>query len=243
MSRVLILGGTGEARALAGELAQRGVPVTYSLAGRVAEPITPPGDVRIGGFGGPDGLERWLAEHEVSAVVDATHPFAREISASAATACERAIVKLTRLERPGWIERPGDRWHRVDDIDAAAAAIPGRGTRVLLTTGRLEINAFARNQEWFLIRAITPPDAPLPLNHELLLDRGPYTVDGERRLIDDHRIDLIVSKDSGGDATAAKLDAARERGIPVVIVRRPAGPDVPTAHTVSDALRMLEEQP
>ncbi|MGI8750060.1 MAG: cobalt-precorrin-6A reductase [Thermoleophilaceae bacterium] len=239
---MLIIGGTGEARELAAALAGDGVPVTYSLAGRVAEPLLPPGEVRIGGFGGPDGLARWLADHDVGAVVDASHPFARRISVSAATACRRAAVALTRLERPGWTERSGDRWHRVEDLGAAAAAIPGLGRRVLLTTGRLEVGAFARVAEaWFLVRCIKPPDPPLPPRHEVLLDRGPYTREGEVALLDCHRIDLLVTKDSGGERTAAKLDAARERDLPVIVVRRPPRPDVPTVHTVSGALHRLEE--
>ena len=244
MSRVLILGGTREGRELADDLARRGVPVTYSLAGRVAEPATPNADVRIGGFGGPAGLERWLGTNGVTAVVDATHPFAREISASAAIACRNATVALTRLERPGWTEGPADQWHRVGDMAGAAASIRGRGSRVLLSTGRLEVAAFARVAEaWFLIRAITPPDPPLPPRHELLLDRGPYAVEQELALIDHHRIDLIVTKDSGGEDTAAKLAAARERALPVVIVRRPERPEVRTVHTVPEAIHLLEASP
>lgn len=242
MRRVLIIGGTGEARELAAALAGDGVPVTSSLAGRVAEPLLPPGDVRIGGFGGPDGLARWLADYDVGAVVDASHPFAQRISASAATACRRAAVALTRLERPGWAERPGDRWHRVEGLGAAAAAIPGLGRRVLLSTGRLQVGAFARvSDAWFLVRCISPPDPPLPPRHEVLLDRGPYTREGELALLDRHRIDLLVTKDSGGERTAAKLDAARERDLPVIVVRRPPRQDVSTVHSVSDALQRLEE--
>jgi precorrin-6A/cobalt-precorrin-6A reductase len=241
VSRVLVLGGTREGRELATELAGRGLAVTYSLAGRVSEPAVPVCELRVGGFGGPEGLERWLTDHDVKAVVDATHPFARDISRSAARACVSAGIPLTRLERPGWTERPGDHWQRVDDIAGAAAAVPGRGERVLLTTGRLEVAAFAGVSEaWFLIRCITPPDPPLPPRHEALLDRGPYTVEAELELLDRRRIDLLVTKDSGGEDTAAKLDAARERGLPVVMVRRPEGPDVPTVHTVPEAISLVE---
>jgi len=234
MGPVLILGGTAEARALAAALHADGIAVVSSLAGRVANPRLPVGEVRVGGFGGVDGLARWLTEHDVAAMVDATHPFARRISANAAQAAPAAGVPLLRLERPGWTPRPGDRWTWVDDLDAAARAIPGLGTRVLLTTGRQGLPAFAAVDAWFLIRCVDPPDPPLPARHELLLDRGPYTSAGEGALIDRHVIDLVVTKDSGGALTVAKLDAARERGLPVIVVRRPPRPGVPTV-TSADA--------
>ena len=232
---ILVLGGTAEARELAAALDAQGVALTSSLAGRVANPRLPAGEVRIGGFGGPEALAEWLREHAVRAVVDATHPFAERISASAARASAAAGVPLLRLERPGWCERDGDDWHWVDDLDAAAAAIPGHGERVFLTTGRQGLASFARSDAWFLVRCVDPPDPPLPERHEVLLDRGPYTLDGERALIDTHRLDVVVTKDSGGEHTAAKLDAARERGLPVIVVRRPPRPDVSTVGTVAEA--------
>jgi precorrin-6A/cobalt-precorrin-6A reductase len=234
---LLILGGTAEARELAAELHAAGVAVTTSLAGRVARPRLPAGDVRIGGFGGPHALATWLVEHGVAAVVDATHPFAERISASAVTACASAGVPLLRLERPGWTQRAGDRWQWVDDVCAAAHTIPP-GRRVLLTTGRQGLAAFAgRDDAWFLIRCVDAPQPPLPLHHELLLARGPHTLAGELALVDEHRIDLVVTKDSGGPHTEAKLDAARERGLPVIVVRRPPRPDTPSVATVDGALR------
>ena len=235
---LLILGGTAEARELAAELHAAGLAVTTSLAGRVARPRLPDGEVRIGGFGGAAALARWLTEHGVTAVVDATHPFAERISASAVTACERAGVPLLRLERPGWAQRAGDRWQWVDDVQAAADAIPP-GRRVLLTTGRQGLAAFAhRDDAWFLVRCVDEPQPPLPLHHELLLARGPYTLENELALVDEHRIDLVVTKDSGGPHTQAKLDAARERGLPVIVVRRPRRPDdTQTVTTVDGALR------
>lgn len=235
--RVLILGGTAEARELAAALDADGVPVVSSLAGRVSQPRLPAGEVRIGGFGGPEALARWLAEHGVTSVIDATHPFAERISASAGRACSEAEVELLGLERPGWSERPADRWHWVDGLDGAAALVPRLGRRVLLTTGRQGLAAFAGVESaWFLVRCVDPPEAALPPDSEVLLDRGPYELSGELQLIDSHRIDLVVTKDSGGAHTSAKLDAARERGLPVVMVRRPPRPRVPTVATVTDAL-------
>lgn len=238
---ILVLGGTAEARQLAGAMDAAGVPVTSSLAGRVKRPRLPAGEVRIGGFGGPEALARWLQEHGVAAVVDATHPFAERISISAAAACPRAGVPLLRLERPGWSERPGDRWLWVDDLDAAAAAIPSLGERVLLTTGRQGLPAFAEIDAWFLVRCVEEPDPPLPRCHQLLLDRGPYSVEGELALVDEHRIDLLITKDSGGTLTEAKLDAARRRGLPVIVVRRPPRLGVASVSTVAAALDWARE--
>jgi len=235
--RVLILGGTAEARALAAALDARGVAVVSSLAGRVARPRLPAGEVRVGGFGGLEALARWLGEHAVAAVVDATHPFAQRISASAAQAAPAAGVPLLRLERPGWSERDGDRWRWVDTLGEAAALVPRLGARAFLTTGRQGLAAFAHDDAtWFLIRCVDPPQPPLPPRHELLLDRGPYALAGELSLIDRHGLELVVTKDSGGDHTRAKLDAARERGLPVIVVRRPPRPAVETVATVEAAL-------
>lgn len=237
--RVLLLGGTGEARDLAAALARDGVPVISSLGGRVSSPRLPEGEVRVGGFGGPDGLARWLREHEIAAVVDATHPFAERISSSATLACERAGVPLLRLERPGWSEQPGDDWLWVDDTAAAAASIPALGERVFLTTGRQGLSAFAPVPAWFLLRCIDPPEPPLPERHELVLDRGPYTREGELALIDRHEIDLVVTKDSGGRLTEAKLAAARARGLRVVVIRRPPRRHVATVEDVPAAIEWL----
>jgi len=233
---VLILGGTGEARDLAAALHADNVAVISSLAGRVARPRLPVGEVRVGGFGGPDKLAEWLRANEIAAVVDATHPFAERISASAARAASTTGTPLLRLERPGWSERPGDRWTWADDLDHAARLIPELGSRVLLTTGRQGLPAFAASPAYFLIRCVDPPDPPLPRHHELLLDRGPYTLDGELALIDAHGLDLVVTKDSGGALTQAKLDAARARGLPVIVVRRPPRAATAAVATVAEAL-------
>ncbi|MEH1125844.1 cobalt-precorrin-6A reductase [Micromonospora sp. CPCC 206061] len=238
--RLLILGGTGEARELAAAV-PAGHVVT-SLAGRVSAPRLPVGEVRIGGFGGPEGLAAWLVCERIDAVVDATHPFAHRISASARQATADLELPLLALHRPGWTPGPGDDWRRVPSVDAAAAALPELGDRVLLTTGRQSLAAFAGNSGWFLIRTVDPPSPPLPSRHEIVLDRGPYTVDGETALMREHRINVLVTKDSGGPLTAAKLAAARELGLPVLMVDRPAPPDgVPTVATVGEAVDWLRD--
>lgn len=223
MRRVLILGGTAEARALAARLT--GVHVVSSLAGRVSDPRLPAGEVHIGGFGGPDGLAAWLREHRIDRLVDATHPFAERMSASAAHASRLTGVPLLALRRPGWDEEDGDDWRRVPSLPAAADALPD-GARAFLTTGRRSIPVFAaRPGVWFLARSVDPPEPPVPSNVLVLLARGPYTVNGERALIREHRLDVLVTKDSGGAMTRAKLTAAREAGLPVVMVDRPALPE------------------
>ncbi|MFE4861413.1 cobalt-precorrin-6A reductase [Streptomyces sp. NPDC056670] len=226
---VLILGGTGEARRLAGLLCGAridGLRVTSSLAGRVAEPRLPPGEVRVGGFGGAEGLAAWLRTHAVDALIDATHPFAGTISFNAARAAADAHVPLLALRRPGWVPGEGDRWHPADSLESAAALLPALGRRVFLTTGRMGLAAFAGlDALWFLMRSVDAPEPPFPAAMEVLLDRGPFTLEGEREVLRAHRIDVLVTKDSGGAATAPKLAAAREAGIPVVVVRRPPVPD------------------
>ena len=228
---VLVLGGTTEARELAAALAARpGVRVTSSLAGRVSRPGALAGDVRIGGFGGAEGLAAWLREHEVDAVVDATHPFAAGITANAAAAAATTGVPAVVLRRPGWRPGPGDRWHMADSLAGAAALLPSLGRRVFLTTGRLGLAAFADLPELhFLVRSVEPPEPPLPAHTEVLLARGPFTTDDETALLREHRIDVLVTKDSGGAATAPKLAAARQLGVPVVVVRRPPLPEGVTA--------------
>ena len=237
MARVLILGGTAEARALATALAGLpGVQPISSLAGRVADPALPDGEVRVGGFGGAAGLARWLAAERIAAVVDATHPFAAEISRSAAEAASAIGVPLLALRRPGWTQRPGDDWRRQPSVAAAAAALDGMAERVFLTIGRTELAPFAGlDRHWFLIRSIEAPSPPLPARHEVLLARGPFTAQGEIELMRAHRIGVLVTKDSGGPLTEAKLVAARELRVPVLLVERPPAPDVPAVTTVEQA--------
>ena len=229
MTTLLIVGGTGEARALAARLdGTAGLRVVSSLAGAVARPRLPVGEVRVGGFGGPDGLARWLAEHAGGAVVDASHPFAARISASCVTAAAAAGVPLLRLERPPWTASPGDDWHLVPDVGAAADLLPrllpdgGRSGCVLLTTGRRDLPAFYGVPDVSIVaRCVDPPVEPVPPQVEVLLDRGPYTVEGETGLFRSRGIDVLVTKNSGGSLTEAKLVAARSLRVPVVMVERP----------------------
>ncbi|WP_155059522.1 cobalt-precorrin-6A reductase [Streptomyces blattellae] len=223
---ILVLGGTAEARRLAADLVTRpGIRVTTSLAGRVSTPGAVEGDVRIGGFGGAAGLAEWLRAHRVDALVDATHPFAESITANAAEAASVTGLPLLVLRRPGWQRGPEDRWHPVPSLDAAADLLPRLGHRVFLTTGRLGLAAFAHLTDLhFVVRSVDPPEPPMPRDTEVLLARGPFTVTAEKALLRVHRIDVLVTKDSGGNATAAKLTAARELALPVVVVRRPPLP-------------------
>ncbi|MEU6478072.1 cobalt-precorrin-6A reductase [Streptomyces sp. NPDC047017] len=239
---VLILGGTTEARRLAELLhGTPGLELTSSLAGRVAGPRLPPGRTRVGGFGGTPGLAAWLREHRVDALVDATHPFAGTMSFHAVRAAADAQVPLLALRRPGWTPVEGDRWHPVGSLEEAAGALPALGRRVFLTTGRMGLAAFAGLDDlWFLVRSVDAPEPPYPARMEVLLDRGPFTLDGERELLRRHRVDVVVTKDSGGAATAPKLAAAREARLPVVVVRRPPVPEgVPAVPDAESAARWV----
>ena len=232
--RVLLLGGTGEARALA-KVLYPGVEVISSLAGRVPDPALPVGPVRVGGFGGADGLRRWLQQHDVDAVVDATHPFAAAITAHAAQVCGDLRVPHLVLARPAW--DPGGAIVVGSNAEAAETVARYGFSRVFLTTGRSSVQIFAASPAWFLIRVVTEPDgALLPARHELLLSRGPYRYDEELALMREHRIDALVTKNSGGAMTRAKLDAAATLGLPVVMVARPPLPaGVRTVATVGEA--------
>jgi len=232
--RVLLLGGTSEARALAARL-NPGVDVVSSLAGRVPDPALPVGDVRIGGFGGVDGLRAWLVESNVDGVVDATHPYAATITANAAAVCAELGLPHLVLARPPW--DPGDAVRVRSETDAAETVADKCFSRVFLTTGRSGLMAFSELDAWFLIRAVTAPDPQaLPRRHKLVLSRGPYGYADELSLLREHEIDALVTKNSGGDMTRPKLDAASALGIAVVMVDRPGLPvGVTTVSTVDDA--------
>lgn len=240
--RVLLLGGTTEARQLAAALVgDPRVHVVSSLAGRVRAPQLPEGEVRVGGFGGAEGLVCWVRAERIDAVVDATHAFARQITSVAVQACSEVGLPLLVLRRAEWLPGPGDDWRPVRSLPAAAALLPELGARVFLTTGRQEVATFAAlNRLWFLVRSVDPPDPPVPARTQVLLDRGPFTVAGELALLREHRIDVLVTKNSGGAMTSAKLDAARRLGLPVVMVSRPPEPDIPQATTVAEAQRWVQ---
>lgn len=225
MTHVLVLGGTAEARDLAARLEAKGVTLTSSLAGRVSRPRLPVGPVRIGGFGGVDGLAAWLIEHEVSAVVDATHPFAATMGSHAAQACSRADLPLLRLARPGWTDHPDAAdWTWVDGHVAAREAADALGGTPFVTTGRqtLHHHVAAWADRDVLVRLVEPPEEPLPSPWTVLRSRGPFDVAGEEALMREHGVGVLLTKDSGGSFTESKITAARTLGIPVVVVARPA---------------------
>lgn len=231
--RILILGGTAQARELAAELCARDEHrIILSLAGRTGEtalPVPSGSRLRVGGFGGADGLAAYLRCESIDVLIDATHPFAGAISENAAAASTESGIRLLAIRRPRWQARPGDRWTHVPDVASAAAhaAESADGLCVFVTTGRLEARAYASDQQHtYLIRTVTAPDGPLPPHHTLVLDRGPYTVAGETELMARHDVAVLVTKNSGGTSTSAKLTAARQRGIPVIMVDPPALPAV-----------------
>ena len=240
--RVLILAGTPEASALAAACAGRGdLEVISSLAGRTRSPKAPPGEVRIGGFGGAAGLTCFLEERRIDRVVDASHPFAVQIGRHAAVACQAAGVPRLRLLRPPWHRQEGDRWHEVADLAEAAMQLPSLGRRAFLTVGHKGLEAFAGLEGvWFLIRTIEPPPE-VPLAHAHWLQaRGPFALEAELALLCGHAIDVLVVKASGGAATYAKLAAARHLGLPVLMLRRPPPPPGPVVATVAAALAWLD---
>ena len=237
--RVLLLGGTAEARALA-ELLHPKVDIISSLAGRVPNPALPVGPVRIGGFGGVEGLRTWLTESGVTAVVDATHPFAATITAHAASACAELDMPYVVLNRPPW--DPAGATVVATDTEAAAIIAAKGYSRVFLTTGRSGVAAFADSDAWFLIRVVTAPDtAALPANHELVFSRGPYRYDDEHELFRSRGIEVLVTKNSGGALTRAKLDVARALGVDVIVIERPSLPaGVQVVDSVQEAVRWAE---
>ncbi len=245
--RLLILGGTAEGRALAEAAEARFGPsltVISALAGRTRAPILPTGDVRIGGFGGTDGLAAYLREERIGLLIDATHPFATRISVQAREAAARAGTERLVLVRPHWQPVPGDRWIGVATVEEAVGAMPAEAERVFLTVGVRSLVPFAARAElWFLVRLVDEPAEPIPLaRHKLICARGPFAEEDERALLADHRIDCLVTRASGGEATAAKLAAARALGLPVVMVRRPPPPPGPCASSVEEALTWIEER-
>lgn len=239
--RALILGGTGEARALARRLTAEGWYVVSSLAGRVAEPKLPVGQVRIGGFGGPAGLARWLLANDTVVVIDATHPFAERISVSAAEASRATGVPLVALHRPAWGKERGDNWLEVGSVAEAAALVEDRFNAPFLTVGRQQLAPFAEDDHGrYLIRCVERPSVPLPARHTLVLSRGPFDVPGERKIMRDYAVDCLVTKNSGGSMTYSKIIAARDLKKPVVMVQRPELPGADSVvDTVDDAVHVV----
>lgn len=241
--RILILGGTSEASALARALAGRPeIEAELSLAGRTQSPVPPPVAHRIGGFGGVKGLEGHLAAGGFRAVIDATHPFAQGMSRNAAEACARLLLPLVAFSRPPWVAGPGDRWAEVADVEAAVRALGEQPACVFLTVGRLSLPAFAAApQHRYLIRTIDRPDGleALPF-HRLVQARGPFDRAAEETLMRQEAVEILVTKNSGGGATAAKLEAARRLGLPVVMIRRPGRPHMPVLHDLAEVLDWIE---
>jgi precorrin-6A/cobalt-precorrin-6A reductase len=243
---ILILGGTSEARQLSGSLAERrDLKVTLSLAGRTAHPAAQPVPVHVGGFGGAEGLADYLAAERIDVLIDATHPYADTMAAHAAAAAAAANVPIVALKRPAWTALAADRWIEVEDINGAVAALGEAPRRVFLAIGRNEVDAFeAAPQHDYLIRSVDPVEPPLKLPHaNYLLARGPFREDDERALLEQHRIEFVVAKNSGGKATAGKIAAARGLGLTVVMLKRPALPAVSTVGTVQAALAWLDHVP
>ncbi|AFY74238.1 precorrin-6x reductase [Synechococcus sp. PCC 7502] len=242
--KVLVLGGTGDAVKLAAKLAH--IPeleIISSLAGRTRKPAALVGDVRIGGFGGVAGLIEYLQAQKIDVVIDATHPCAGQISGNGAIACQVTKIPHLILVRPQWQKVKGDRWIEVASVEAAAVILPELGTRFFITSGRQQLEPFLKlakshPQVWFLLRSIDPPDLVIP-NSEVLLDRGPFSLESERQLLKNYQIEAIVTKNSGGEATAAKLTAARELNIPVVMIQRPPMPDGEKVSEIDEAIAWI----
>lgn len=245
-TRLLLLGGTGEAASLAARLADEPrIEAITSLAGRTRTPTAIAGRTRTGGFGGVEGLAAYLADNKIDLLIDATHPYAAHMPHIAAEACARVGVPRLRLLRAPWAPAPGDRWIAAADLAAAAAALPDVARRVFVTTGQQDLEAFAPlTDTWFLVRLIEPPGAPLPLARcEIRLARGPFRAETEADLLRDHRIEAVVSKNSGGEGTYGKIAAARILSLPVIMIARPPQPAGETVAHVDACLAWLAARP
>jgi len=243
LSKILILGGTMEARMLAEKLAGRAdLDITLSLAGRTVSPARQPVAVRSGGFGGAAGLADYLKRERIGALIDATHPFAAVISANATAAARKTGVPRVALRRPPWVAVSGDRWIEVGDVDQAVQALGAGPRRVFVTLGRNELAPFGTApQHHYLIRSVDPVDPPLPLPHvSYVTGRGPFAEADDRALMTAHGIEIVIAKNSGGVATYGKIAAARALGLEVVMLRRPPAPAPPIVETITDAIAWLD---
>lgn len=226
---------------MAQALARAGLDAVFSYAGRTDSPVAQPLPTRVGGFGGVSGLVDWLRDHRISHVIDATHPFAAQMSRNAITACAQTGVALVGLERAAWQPEPGDDWRSVPDVAAAVATLPDAPTRVFLAIGKQTLAPFAaKPQHHYLLRLIDPPTGPLPLDRTtIVIARGPFDVAADSALLHDHAITHIVAKNAGGTGAEAKLTAARARGVPVILIDRPALPARKVVATIDDVMVWL----
>ncbi|CAD5254168.1 MULTISPECIES: cobalt-precorrin-6A reductase [Halomonadaceae] len=242
MIKILILGGTSEASALASAVAKRELPAIFSYAGRVATPKPQPLPSRIGGFGGVSGLAAFVAQERITHIVDATHPFAAQMSSNVLAAAAQCGVKAVALTRPAWQPVEGDQWQSVASIDEAVSTLAGPPQRVLLAIGRIHLAAFAAQpQHHYVLRLVDRPTSPPPLpDVSTVIDRGPFTLEGDLALLETQRIQRIVCKNSGGEGAASKLTAARTLGLPIVMIERPALPPRHEVHRIDDVISWLD---
>ncbi len=243
MTRILLLGGTTEAGHLARAIAEAGLPGVYSYAGRTDAPLDQPIPMRVGGFGGVEGLCAYLKAEDISHVIDATHPFAAQMSGNAVAACAATGTPLIALERAPWVAGEGDRWSHVADIPAAVAALAGPPRRVFLAIGRQHLDPFAAQpQHHYLLRLVDAPTGPLPLPQaEVIVARGPFDVAGDTALLRQHRTELIVAKNAGGKGAVAKIAAARALGLPILMIDRPILPKRQVVSTVKATMDWLHQ--
>lgn len=240
MSRALILGGTADASQLAAEIARARIDAVYSYGGRTRAPADQPLPTRIGGFGGVRGLADYIRAEAITHVIDATHPFAAEMSRNAVEACAETGTPLIALERAPWRKAPGDNWIEVTDVGAAVAALPERPANVFLAIGRQHIAPFAtRPQHAYTLRFVDPPEAPLPFPADVIVSRGPFTLDAELEMLRARGITWIVARNSGGDGARAKIDAARGLGLPVIMISRPELPERRRVGSVAEVMQWL----
>lgn len=239
--RALILGGTGNANQLAERCVAEKIDAIYSYAGRTQIPLGHELPTRIGGFGGVAGLADFIREQSITHVIDATHPFAAEMSRHAVEACAATGIPLVALERTPWVRASGDHWIEVTDINAAVAALPEKRARVFLAIGRQHLAPFAaKPQHAYTLRFVDAPDGALPLPEaEVIVSRGPFTLEDDRELMRWRGVEYLVARNSGGAGARAKIDAARELGLPVIMIERPALPDRPQVESVEEVLAWL----
>ena len=238
--RALILGGTADASQLAAQIAHAGIDAVYSYGGRTRAPAEQPLPTRTGGFGGVSGLAHYIRREGITHVIDATHPFAAEMSRNAVAACTETDTPLVALERAPWTKTHGDSWIEVADVDAAVTALPVEAAKVFLAIGRQHIAPFAgKPQHAYTLRFVDPPEAPLPFAADVIVSRGPFTLDSELAMMRTRGIAWIVARNSGGDGARAKIDAARILGLPVIMISRPELPERRRVERVTDVMQWL----